>query len=341
MRWVMRGMRGVLWTAAGLACAAALFFAVSAFTPRLAAYATRAAFSRMGKGPQYPRAADFSARAREVTVLTDIAYPSADDHNTMDILRPAHAEGERLPVLFWVHGGGFVGGDKADVLDYMTLLAAEGMVVVSINYALAPEARYPSPILQLRDAYAHVAAQADAYGIDLRRVALGGDSAGASIVGQFVCAQVDPAYAEASGLPQAVASPEDIRGVVFLSGLLCVNLEQASGEDRGLVRTLYNKTIWAYYDEKHWQRGAQAGYADLPAHVSPAFPPTFITDGRVGSFETQARALDAALRALGVPVESHFYDADLPHEYQFDMTRPASLETYAALRAFLAARLQA
>ena len=57
-------------------------------------------------------------------------------------------------------------------------------------------------------------------------------------------------------------------------------------------------------------------------HVTPACPPTFLTDGNAFSFEEQGRALYAKLKELGVPAEGLFYGpqaGELRHDYQFSV----------------------
>lgn len=83
------------------------------------------------------------------------------------------------PGLVYFHGGGYVVGslDSHDVPCRM--LAARGRcVVVSVDYRLAPEAPFPAAVEDAVAAFAHVAANGEELGIDARRLAIGGDSAG-------------------------------------------------------------------------------------------------------------------------------------------------------------------
>ena len=52
--------------------------------------------------------------------------------------------------------GGFVGGDKSDITGYAVELVARGYTVININYALAPKRKYPTPVLQLGEAYEYI-----------------------------------------------------------------------------------------------------------------------------------------------------------------------------------------
>jgi acetyl esterase len=90
------------------------------------------------------------------------------------VYRPrALADDRRAPALVWVHGGGFVTGDLDDYDGLCRQLAdAIPAVIVSVDYRLAPEHKYPAAVLDAR---------AERWGIDAGRIALGGDSAGGNL----------------------------------------------------------------------------------------------------------------------------------------------------------------
>lgn len=85
---------------------------------------------------------------------------------------------KKLPVLFYIHGGGFVGGDKKYRVALCSWFAKMGMVCVSVNYGLAPEFRFPSPLEHIITALNWVYANSDALNLDLDKVIISGDSAG-------------------------------------------------------------------------------------------------------------------------------------------------------------------
>lgn len=87
---------------------------------------------------------------------------------------------ERLPVVFNIHGGGFVGGD-ADVLDTQSDRIANewNVVVVTINYTKADVKPIPYGCEEIKDVVLYFADQAEAYGIDPSKFTLIGYSAGA------------------------------------------------------------------------------------------------------------------------------------------------------------------
>ncbi len=99
------------------------------------------------------------------------------------IYRPERAASDaRLPALIYAHGGGWVFGnlDSHDVLCAQLALDA-GITVVSVDYRLAPEARFPGAFEDVVTVLKWVATHGPALGIDPHRLAIGGDSAGGNL----------------------------------------------------------------------------------------------------------------------------------------------------------------
>lgn len=84
-----------------------------------------------------------------VTVKQDLTYQSDYQRSTFDLYYPKEAQGP-VPVIFWVHGGGYVGGDKEGVKEFATYVVDETKAaVISINYEWAPSLHYPGQVKQL------------------------------------------------------------------------------------------------------------------------------------------------------------------------------------------------
>ncbi|MBU9378747.1 alpha/beta hydrolase [Burkholderia gladioli] len=90
--------------------------------------------------------------------------------------------GEPLPALVYYHGGGFTVG-SLDTHDALCRMFARDAycAVLSVDYRLAPEARFPSAHDDAEDAYAWLHAHASEFGVDAARLAVGGDSAGGTL----------------------------------------------------------------------------------------------------------------------------------------------------------------
>ena len=126
--------------------------------------------------------------AAGLKIERDIAFGS-DPLQTLDVVSNGQATGNR-PILVFVHGGGFTGGDKhtPGQFTYDNLMKwanDQGMVGVQINYRLAPKNKYPDAVMDTRDALAWVAKNAARYGADPNKIFLWGHSAGATLVGIY------------------------------------------------------------------------------------------------------------------------------------------------------------
>src|ERR1700761_8446398 len=84
----------------------------------------------------------------------------------LDIYQPDGAGGKPRPMILWVHGGGFLSGAASNVADYATLLAHAGYTVASLDYSLAPGAKYPVPVRQANAALAYLRGNASQLGGD-------------------------------------------------------------------------------------------------------------------------------------------------------------------------------
>jgi acetyl esterase/lipase len=113
--------------------------------------------------------------------LLDIPCGSANGRVlSLDVLRPARDSGAALPVVLWLHGGGWYSGSKRNVIDKHVLdfLVRSGFVLASAEYRLSDEAPFPAQIHDVKAAIRWLRAQPEVLGIDPERVALAGFSAG-------------------------------------------------------------------------------------------------------------------------------------------------------------------
>ncbi len=133
--------------------------------------------SRMGKLHPASR-----ALTKGVEVTRNVSYgPSGDRASLLDIYRPKQVTG-KLPVLFYVHGGGFRILSKDSHWMFGYGFAQQGYLVVNINYRLAPKDPFPAAVEDVSQALEWVLDNADKEGGDLSRLAYAGESAGANLV---------------------------------------------------------------------------------------------------------------------------------------------------------------
>jgi acetyl esterase/lipase len=109
------------------------------------------------------RKADGSSVSRDVPYV-DFAYRRHDRHR-LDLVVPPRTEGERVPVVVWIHGGAFWAGSKEDESPAQGLVD-RGFAVCSINYRLSNSAPFPAQVQDCKSAIRWLRKHADDYGID-------------------------------------------------------------------------------------------------------------------------------------------------------------------------------
>ena len=191
----------------------------------------------------------------------DIAYGPHERHK-LDIFREQNMKG--APVFVFVHGGGFVMGDKrSDASPFYRnvgdFAARMGWVGVTVTYRLAPAATWPSGPEDLKLVVAWLLANVADYGGDPDRIVLAGQSAGAVHVASYVAFQAHHA-----------APGGGIAGAVLMSGIY----DTEATEPNDMHRAYYG-TDAAKYGEANCVPGLLATDVPLCLTVSEFDPESF------------------------------------------------------------------
>lgn len=128
---------------------------------------------------QRRRASESMKVPEGVTVYRDIAYV-ADGHERQKLDLYVPDTGENLPLIIWIHGGAWRGGDKKNYIRREYLKA--GYAGASINYRLSQHAIFPAQIEDVKAAVRWLRANAETYRLDPDRFAAWGSSAGGHLV---------------------------------------------------------------------------------------------------------------------------------------------------------------
>ena len=297
-------------------------------TPYFCAMLVRAVFANSEQNPPL----NYQQIAQSITIHNDIEYPSEHGSNILDVYLPKNINKPLATVIF-VHGGGYVGGDKQETKYFAASLAANGYAVISINYERAPQANYPIPLIQLGEVCDFIKSDA-LYKFDASNLIFAGSSAGAHCVAQFATIQSSREYADLLEIEQTVPLI-NISAVLLYCGPY--DFEWFGTRSGGLINFMMERTMWAYFGTHDWR--TEYGYlATLKYHITTSFPPTFVTDGNTGSFEHDGIELAQSLQALDVPVTSFFIDGTdetAGHEFQYDMQSPAAEKVFILTMDFL------
>lgn len=197
------------------------------------------------------------------------------------------------PVLVYFHGGGWVIGDL-DTHDVVcrTLCRGSGCAVLSVDYRLAPEHRFPAAVDDCHAAVRWVREQGTLHGLDASRIALGGDSAGGNLSAVTAIAMRNAG--EAPALLQLLIYPAtDMRAVA------------PSHTHNGQGYVLTADTI-AYFRQHYMPDAGQ--WADwraspLLAEDLSHLPPAFVLTAGFDPLRDEGRQYADALSAAGVPTQ--------------------------------------
>ncbi|MGH1373843.1 MAG: alpha/beta hydrolase [Cellvibrionaceae bacterium] len=227
---------------------------------------------------------------------------SARSYRTAAALQKSNNKG-----LVYYHGGGCVIGDLETHDRFCRQIAVmTDMVVISIDYRLAPEYRYPTQILDAIAGWNWALSHACELGVDTARLGVGGDSAGGYLAAS-VCQQ-----AAASTLPQPVESMPRFQWLVY-PWLDCRMVSESSR--RCTEAMLLTRHTMAYFiDHMLGGENTAASEQALDHTVSPlltpvldSMPPAYIAIAGFDPLESEGKDYARRLRAAGCAVEEDFF----------------------------------
>ena len=213
--------------------------------------------------------------AYAVTVERDLVYATVDGADLcLDIYRPG-AQG--TPVVLYVHGGGWIHGDKHEDGDKrLAPLASHGVTVVAVDYRLAPDAVFPQQLHDLKGAVRWLRAHGARLGLDTGRLGIWGASAGAYLGSLLALSEDDSALEGSVGgnLDQSSA----VQAVVHWFGAADLAASAARSElEARLLPFRFEADLLGTADPVELAERAR-GFS-LLSRVSPQAPPFLIAHG--------------------------------------------------------------
>jgi len=234
----------------------------------------------------------FAMRSAEVEWLRDLPYGDGHERHVLDVHRPASSCTD-APVLLQIHGGGWMVGNKHEQgLPLVYHLAARGWVVVTPNYRLSPQARFPDHLVDCKRALAWVRRNIAAYGGDPGFVAVTGGSAGGHLTALMALTANDPRLQPGfEAVDTSVAAAVPFYGVYDFVDRHCLK-----GSGAAMVRWL-EKTVMPCAPSQ------EPGLWDLASPIAllrREAPPFFILHGTHDSLASveEARLFAERLRAV-------------------------------------------
>jgi len=225
----------------------------------------------------------------------DIAYATAHERQVLDVYAPPGAK--NLPVVFWIHGGGWQSGDKTMVALKPKAFTEAGFVFVSINHRLLPTVEMEAITKDVGSALGWVHENIAKYGGDPARLLVMGHSSGGQLAA-LMC--TDDRYAKAEGFSLTI-----IKG--------CVPVDADTFDIPAIIevaetRARAHQLPLPTYGHRQKFGNDPAKHRDFSAvtHVAPnkGIPP-FLILHIAGHPDTgaQARRMGNVLEAAGIPVK--------------------------------------
>ncbi|WP_165185550.1 alpha/beta hydrolase [Caulobacter soli] len=259
----------------------------------------------------------------EVVVPEERFIPGAAGAPDVRILlyRPPETRAAMLPALLHMHGGGFVLGDpEINDASNRAMVLEHGCIVVSVDYRLAPETRFPGALEDCYAALVWMHGHAGELGLDVSRIAIGGESAGGGHAAALALYARDRSRREGDG------------------PAICFQLLDAPMlDDRTCAAEPHpycGQFVWSPDKNRFGWRsllGVEPGGAEVPEGAAPAraqdltgLPPIFISVGALDLFFEEDLEFARRLARAGVAVELHVTPGAY-HGFGVAQTAPQSL----------------
>lgn len=232
-----------------------------------------------------------------MAATTDLRVSTQRGDVRLRLHRPS-AEMAPQPALIYLHGGGWT-MFSLDTHDRIMreFAARAGVVVIGVDYALSPEAKFPHALRQVIDVVRWVHTNAPDLDIDPARLAIGGDSAGANLSAATSIALRD------AGAGQLV------RAMLLIYGCFTNESSPAAvagfGAEGNLLTSAEMHAFWINYLARP-EDAMQPLAAPLRARLN-GLPPAFLIAAQCDVLAEQSHAFASALRAAGVDAELNEY----------------------------------
>jgi acetyl esterase/lipase len=246
-----------------------------------------------------PRPFVFPPAPEGVVIERDVVYLPPDRKEKLDLYLPAkRTKLERSPAVVIIHGGGWTGGDKAAAREFNigTTLAKAGYVCASVEYLKEGAGRWPTNLLDCKNAVRFLRANADRYQVDVHHIGVIGGSAGGhlSLMVAYThgVKELSPENAY-PGVSDKVQACVDMYGI---TDLLTRQGTEPDGTPNGKLREA------GLFPAKRGENPEQWKFASPVCHISRTSPPTLILHGEVDTTVDRGQAveLDRKLAAQGV-----------------------------------------
>lgn len=267
---------------------------------------------------------DYNDIINNVEITVDINYESSYEEGRLDLFVPKNKD-KKLPLVLWIHGGAYVGGDKSRPRNYCYKIASRGFIVANVNYLLAPYGKYPTPIYQVYEALNYLRYNQDLYGIDFDNVFIGGDSAGAQIASQIGAIESNKILAKKMNIKPMLNN--SLKGLLLCCGIY--NMQTVEDTDFPGIKLFMD----IYTDSNNFSTFSRINELSTVENITNNYPNTFLTCGKKDYFINQAKELILLFNHYNVNYT--FIEGNGDHECQFHIRKKNALKTFEELINFI------
>lgn len=234
----------------------------------------------------------WNADPPDVPLIADSVVPTSSRQVPVRLYVPV-GDSTPLPTLICFHGGGWVVGDLDSNDRALRLLALQsGVAILSVDYCLAPEHPFPAPLNECLEVARWVRRHGASHGIDVDRLAIGGDSAGANL-------------ALATAIDLRDAGEQWLRYMLLVYGVYAREHDTAShrlfGDGQFGFGTEAMDALWSMYLGREGSADDPRA-APLRARLD-SLPPACIVAGQLDPLRDDSRRLGGRLIEAGGSVE--------------------------------------
>jgi acetyl esterase/lipase len=206
-------------------------------------------------------------------VMADIRYGSADVKQSFDLYLPEKAAGRRLPLMIWIHGGGWRMGRKNEM--EVAYLAARGWAIASVDYRFSRDSVFPAQVRDCNAAIRMIWKNAGKWGLDTGRFVLAGASAGGHLA-SLIAMSRNNRIQDFDAWPLA-DHPVSFRGVINFYGP--ADLYAFHGDETGYKVDSPTSSVSLLLGGPALKRPEWAKYASPTTYVDAGDPPVLILHG--------------------------------------------------------------
>ena len=206
-----------------------------------------------------------------IEIVKDIVYDSLDGEDFAGDLYLNTKVKAPMPVVIYIHGGGWITGDKKFRRGFSKTLANSGIAVFNINYALSPRHKYPTCVINAFHALQWICDNADKYNLDIDNIFMSGESAGAHIAAMCGSTINNTEFKNKFGIKNSFT---DIKGLLLYCGVYNIETMLKKPFAASTFRDISGRDIKEIREYEYYKELSPLNYVD------ENFPSTFLVSSK-------------------------------------------------------------